>query len=159
MWRGSCGLSVPAPDLARTKKVVRVQDGIGNVRILFETPANGCGNGLSRLPAKPGAFCQLDAKATHCAYFATTWRNLKDNAQLCLHAFFDMPQVGIAENIFNARDEFLLILGCQPQYAKIAARILQQVVPIAGAGTGWALLANRKRDRLEHRDHTADQLS
>ena len=62
------------------QEIVRVQYGIDDFRILIETPANGGGNGLSCLPAKPRLLRKLNAKAAHCAHFVSAGRDLKDDA-------------------------------------------------------------------------------
>jgi hypothetical protein len=52
------------------------------------------------------AFCKLDVEAAHRAYFVHAWSDPEDDTQLCLHAFFDVPQLGIGRNTLNACNEF-----------------------------------------------------
>jgi hypothetical protein len=51
------------------------------------------------------AFCKLDVEAAHRAYFVHAWSDPEDDTQLCLHAFFDVPQLGIGRNTLNACNE------------------------------------------------------
>ncbi|MEN3367396.1 MAG: hypothetical protein V7606_4670 [Burkholderiales bacterium] len=76
------------------------------------------------------AFCKLDVEAAHRAYFVHAWSDPEDDTQLCLHAFFDVPQLGIGRNTLNACNEFFFLLPCQPQYASIAARVVNPPIPI-----------------------------
>jgi hypothetical protein len=144
--------------LTGAKEVVRVKNGVDDGGVLFQASAHGRRNGLPDFSAQPGAFCQLDAETAHRTYFARTWRNLEDNAELGLHPFFDVSQLGITGDVFNTDDQLFLFLSRQAQDAEIAIRIIQQTVTITHAGTRRALVANWKREGLHHRDYAAIEL-
>lgn len=144
---------------ALPEQVMGIEDGEDDLRIFLEASAYGCRNGLPGLPAQPGAFFEPDAQAAHRPYFLGGGRNQKDHPQLCLHAFLDPLQFGVRGNGFNACNELFLFLAGQSQYANIAAWIVQQAVPVADAGAGRALLADREGKRMQHSGFNADGLA
>ena len=69
---------------------MRIQDGVGNVRIPFRAAANGGGDGLPGLSTQTGPFHELDVESAYGAHFVRAGSNSQFDAELLMHALFDM---------------------------------------------------------------------
>jgi hypothetical protein len=133
-----------------TEQVVRIQDRIGDFRIPIQAAAHCRRYRLPDFSAQPRALRKLDIDAAYGPNFARARRDLQRHAELFLHALRDVLQVGVCRNIFDAGDQLFLFFPCQPQYAKVGTRIVQQTVPITYAGARRALGTDWERGGLQH---------